>query len=52
MKSDCAFSVTEALDKIRSADKTGNPFDAIILDWKMAGKNGILLPDAICQGNA
>ncbi len=49
MKSDCAFSVTEALDKIRSADKTGNPFDAIILDWKMAGKNGILLPDAICR---
>ena len=47
MKSDCAFSGKETLDKIRSARKTEKKYDAIILDWTMFDMNGAKIANAI-----
>lgn len=47
MKSDRAFSGSETIEKIRQADKTGKPYDAILLDWTMPDMNGIEIARAI-----
>ncbi len=42
-KSATAASGTEALAEIERADAAGQPFDVVLLDWKMPGMDGIAL---------
>ncbi|HET9642095.1 MAG TPA: response regulator, partial [Burkholderiaceae bacterium] len=41
LRASAASSGHEAIQAIVTADACGNPFDLLLLDWKMAGMNGV-----------
>lgn len=44
-------SVDEALSELSNAESQDSPFDLIISDWKMPGKDGVDLVESLTKGN-